>query len=136
MRNRGIGAGIVVSVVLLAGAVEAQADVDTFFVDTTSDAALTACTRAAGDCSLRGAFANADDGDAVTDTDSIIFDATIFDGVETVPNEKTVVMASRRLVTDENLESPGPQLADASVRRTSTGRREPSRSTSRTGSST
>ena len=80
----------------------AQADEDFFVVDTTSDSgALTACTGAAGDCSLRGAFTNADDADA-TDADTIVFDATIFDGVETVPGEATIVLASG-LASDENL---------------------------------
>ena len=99
MRGRRIGARIVVCAALLAGASEAQADVDTFFVDTTSDASVTGCTAAAADCSLRGAFANADDGDAVSDIDSIIFDAQIFEGGGTA----TTVMASTGLVSDENL---------------------------------
>jgi hypothetical protein len=100
-RGFAIAALVVASTCFTAG--EARADIDTLFVDTTSDSSLTACTVAANDCSLRGAFANVDDGDLATDTDSIFFDATIFDGVETVPNEKTVVMASSGLVTDENL---------------------------------
>jgi parallel beta-helix repeat protein len=86
---------------LLLGAGQAQADSEPFFVDTTSDAgALTACTAAAADCSLRGAFASADDGDPAGDIDTIIFDATIFDG----GSDDTVVMPTAGVGTDENLE--------------------------------
>ena len=43
----------------------------TFTVDTTSDASLTACTVAAGDCSLRGAISNAN---GISDADIVAFD--------------------------------------------------------------
>ncbi len=47
-----------------------------FVVDTTSDASLTACTAAAGDCSLRGAITNANAANSPGDV--ITFDATVF----------------------------------------------------------
>ena len=109
MRGRAIGAAALVGAIFLASAGQAHAGVvgdnDTFFVDTTSDSgALTTCSPVTpDDCSLRGAFVSADDGDPDTATDSIIFDATIFDGNEAVPGEATVVMASAGVSTDENL---------------------------------
>ncbi|MEO7666800.1 MAG: hypothetical protein ABIU97_07170, partial [Dehalococcoidia bacterium] len=45
-----------------------------YVVDTTSDTILTACTGAAGDCSLRGAVSNA----SAPGADTITFDATVF----------------------------------------------------------
>ena len=109
MRRRAIGAAALAGSILLASAGQAHAgasgDTDTFFVDTTSDSgALSTCSPVTpADCSLRGAFLSADDGDA-TETDSIIFDATIFDGNEAVPGEATVVMAGAGVGTDENLD--------------------------------
>ena len=83
MRLRGFGTAAVLIAATFGMTEQARADVDTFFVDTTSDASRHRLHRAAADCSLRGAFANADDGD-ISDTDSIIFDAQVFDG-EAVP---------------------------------------------------
>ena len=104
MRRRALGMGTFAVGLALAFAGTAQADTETFQVDTTSDSgALTTCGIPAGDCSLRGAFANANDTDPVTDKDSITFDSTIFDGVETVPGEATIVLADN-LVSDEPLE--------------------------------
>ena len=101
--RRAIGMGILASGLALVFAGEAQADPETFIVDTTSDSgALTTCGVPAGDCSLRGAFANADDGD-IADLDSINFEPTIFDGVETVPGEATITLADD-LASDEHLD--------------------------------
>ena len=64
-----IGAATLVGAIFLASAGQAHAgasgDTDTFFVDTTSDSgALTTCSPVTpADCSLRGAFVSADDGD-------------------------------------------------------------------------
>ena len=44
-------------------------------MNTTSDANLTACTAAAGDCSLRGAINNAN---GLAGADTITFDAAVF----------------------------------------------------------
>ncbi len=101
--RRAVGMGIVVCGLALVFAGEAQADPETFLVDTTSDSgALTTCGVPAGDCSLRGAFANANDGD-IADLDSISFEPTIFDGVETVPGEATITLADD-LASDEHLD--------------------------------
>ncbi len=79
----------------------AQADVESLTVDTTSDSgALTACTAAAADCSLRGAASVANDADPGTDVDTIDFDTTIFDGSEAVPGEATIVLADAVGFTD------------------------------------
>ncbi len=109
---RGIALAGSVVVAWLAPAV-AHADEDAFVVDTNSaSAGLTACTGAAADCSLVGAFANADDADT-SDEDTISFDSSIFDGVETVPGDATVVLTDH-LTSDEPLvltascASPGP----------------------------
>ena len=54
----------------------------TFVVDTTADnGALTACTTAPNDCSLRGAIATAN---VTTVADTIEFDATVFAGTQTI----------------------------------------------------
>jgi parallel beta-helix repeat protein len=108
---KGIAFAGAVALGLLAPAV-AHADVETFVVDTTSASALTACTGAPADCSLPGAFANADDSDS-SDLDTINFDSAIFDGIETVPGDATVVLTAP-LITDEPLvvsatcADPGP----------------------------
>ncbi len=76
---------------------------DVFVVDTTSDNALTACTGGAGDCSLRGAFTNANDGDPASDTDLLLFDAIHLRRSETVAGDATVVMPGSGVTCDENL---------------------------------
>ena len=110
MRRRAIGAVALAGAILLASTGQAHAgvsgDADSFFVDTTSDSgALSTCSPVtSSNCSLRGACVSADDGESATETDSIIFDAGIFDGNEAVPGEATVVMASAGVSTDENLD--------------------------------
>ncbi len=102
MRRRLVGGGALVAVAWLVGAGQAQADNDTFFVDSTSDATLTNCFPAAG-CSLRGAFSLANDNDPDGHVDTIILNINLFDGVETVPGEATIAMAGAGLSTDEDL---------------------------------
>ena len=116
MRRRLLGGTAIVVVAWLAGAGQAQADIDVLFVDTTSDNSLTACTDAAADCSLRGAFANADDGDT-TDTDAVIFDAQVFDSDEAVANEATVRWPRAGVVTRREPEPRGLLLEHEAVRR-------------------
>ncbi|MEA2526471.1 MAG: hypothetical protein QOF73_3698 [Thermomicrobiales bacterium] len=90
-------------VLALLGPAIAQADEDVYLVDTISDSgALNTCSAAAGDCSLRGAFGLVDDGDPLTDTDTINFTGAVFDGLETVPGEATIVLGSG-VTSDENL---------------------------------
>ncbi len=102
MRRRLVGGGALVAVAWLAGAGQAQADNDTFFVDSTERRALTDCFPAAG-CSLRGAFSLANDNDPDGHVDTIILNINLFDGVETVPGEATIAMAGAGLSTDEDL---------------------------------
>src|SRR3954447_214592 len=59
LTRRSIQAGLSATAVALTLASPAWA---VFTVDTTSDANLTACTAAAGDCSLRGAISNVNAG--------------------------------------------------------------------------
>ncbi len=102
--RRLVGGTAVVVAAWLAGAGTAQADNDTFFVDSTGDSAGdTACFGEPGNCSLRGAFALADDNDPASDVDTIIFNITPFDGVETVPGDATITMAGAGVTSDENL---------------------------------
>ena len=104
MRRRLVGGGALLAVAWLAGAGQAQADNDTFFVDSTGDSAAdTACFGEPGNCSLRGAFTLADDADPDGDVDTIILNITPFDGVETVAGEATITMAGAGLSTDEDL---------------------------------
>ena len=63
--------GVLLLLLLVGGAEPAYAAA--YVVDTTSDATLTACTVAAGDCSLRGAITNAN---ASGSGDTITFDTT------------------------------------------------------------
>jgi len=68
----------------------------TYTVDTTSDASLTACTSAAGDCSLRGAIENANASSGVTD--NITFNIT-------GAGPHTIVVGATELddITDDHL---------------------------------
>lgn len=93
--KRGICAGAIALALTLGTAGEAQADQESFVVDTTSDDALVnGCTGAAADCSLRGAMGRANDADPVADVDVVQFDSSVFDGSEAVPGEATIVLGS------------------------------------------
>ena len=70
---------ILCAIFAMTTAAAAQA---TFVVDTTADnGALTACTTAPNDCSLRGAITTAN---VTTAADTIEFDATVFAGTQTI----------------------------------------------------
>ena len=87
-----------------------------FVVDTTvDDVALNACTAAAGDCSLRGAIANAN---ANGGNDTITFDAGVFGSAQTIN-----IGANGELVITNNgsltIQGPGASVVTVSGNNTS-----------------
>ena len=84
----------------------------TFTVDNTSDNdALTACTAAANDCTLRGALTNAN---ANPDNDTINFDAAVF----SVPQTINLLTALPNIASSVAVNGPGANLL--AVRRSDT----------------
>jgi CSLREA domain-containing protein len=77
------GAGITLGAGL-AFAAPAQADVETFTVNSLDDGPADACTTLANGCTLRDAMTAAEDGDT-TDLDTIVFDSSITGSPGTIP---------------------------------------------------
>lgn len=99
---------LVLSLLFIVFGAAQAAQAATYTVDTTADnAALTACTTAANDCSLRGAVINAN---ASAGADTINFDQTVFSTAQTITLSSSSPIQQLVINSDLTINGPGASL--------------------------